>query len=290
MRAARPGGSTLRNAGVVDAGETSSSVNAGALGSSILGVRPPRRVVGDIYARSEGNAFFTDYALPTGLTSLLLSRTRQLSGIAQQILAVLAVAARPLDEAGVALLCQRSGREVREALRDLRAQWLLRRPDAAGRHQLRHALLGEAVSGELLPSERAELHARVADAMVDWHDPSLAAHVAGHLAAAGRPAEELRWRVRAGRHADAVFAAAEAAQQWQRALALSADAPINQVVEGMSLAELYGAAEDALALTGGNDPHATTSGRLRSLAAGRSAAGSPGWQNRRRGRVADRGA
>jgi DNA-binding CsgD family transcriptional regulator len=230
----------------------------------LLGARPPRKLVGDIYARSEGNAFFTeqlvaasatrqDHALPAGLTSLLLSRTGQVTGIAREILAVLAVAARPLDEASVALLSQRPDREVREALRDLLARRLLRRPDATGRHQLRHALLGEAISGELLPSERAELHARVADTLADWNDPSLAAQIAAHLAAAGRPGDELRWRVRAGRHADAVFASSEAAQQWQRAVALSADAPITHVVEGMSLADLYRAAEDALDLSGGSE-------------------------------------
>ena len=100
-----------------------------------------------------------------------------------------AVAVRSLDEATVALLCQRPDREVRPALRELRAQWL--------------------------PSERAELHFRVADTMV--------------------------------------FASAEAAQHWQWAIALSADAPIGQLVEGMTLAELYGAAEDALALSGGSN-------------------------------------
>jgi DNA-binding CsgD family transcriptional regulator len=230
----------------------------------LLGARPPRQLAADIYVRSEGNAFFTeqlvaarasggDHLLPAGLTSLLLARTGQVTGIAREILAVLAVAARPLDEPTVVLLCQRPARAVREALRDLRAQWLLRRPDAAGRHQLRHALLGEAISGELLPGERAELHARIADTLADWHDPSLAGAIAAHLVAAGRLADELRWRVIAGRHADAVFASAEAAQHWQRAIALSADAPSTHVVEGMTLAELYGAAQDALLVSGSGD-------------------------------------
>ena len=44
-----------------------------------------------------------------------------------------------------------------------------------------------------------------------------------------------------------MFAPSDAAQHRQRAIALSAGAPIGKVVEGMSLAKLYGAAEDALA-------------------------------------------
>jgi DNA-binding CsgD family transcriptional regulator len=246
----------------------------------LLGAPPPRRLVADTYARTEGNAFFTeqllaartsgeDHPLPIGLTSLLLSRTGQVTGIAREILAVLAVAARPLDEATVARLCQRSDQDAREALRDLLAQELLRRPDTAGRHQLRHALLGEAISGELLPSERAELHARVADALAAEHDPSRAAQIAEHLAAAGRPEDELRWRIRAGRCADAVFASAEAARQWQRAVALSADAPITLNVEGMSLADLYWAAEDAMLLSGDHDAAGTLAEEaLRRLAGG----------------------
>ena len=231
----------------------------------LIGERPSRRFVADTYARSEGNAFFTEQlvaagsldgeggALPAGLTSLLLSRTGQVTGIARDVLAVLAVAARPLNEAAVARLCERPNREVRGALRDLLARRLLRRPDPAGRHQLRHALLAEAVSGDLLPGERGELHARVAQMMADWNDPAVAAQIAEHLAAAERPADELHWRVIAGRRADAVFASKEAADHWQRALDVCIGASITQVVEGMSLAELYGAAEDALVLSGNEE-------------------------------------
>jgi hypothetical protein len=109
----------------------------------LLGARPPRRLVADTFARSESNAFFTeqlvaasatgeDHELPAGLTSLLLSRTGHVTGTGREILAVLAVAARPLNEPTLALLCQRPVRDVRDALRDLRARWLLRRPDDAG--------------------------------------------------------------------------------------------------------------------------------------------------------------
>jgi DNA-binding CsgD family transcriptional regulator len=242
-----------------------SEVETGEQIELLLGKRPSRTFVAGIYARSEGNAFFTeqlvaagttereDRALPAGLTSLLLARTGQVTGTAQEVLAALAVAARPLDEASVARMCGRPDREVREALRDLLSRWLLRRPDRAGRHQLRHALLAEAISRELLPSEQRQLHAQVADLMADWNNASLAAQIAEHYAAADRPVDELRWRVLAGRHANAVYAFSEAAEHWQRAVALCAGAPITLVVEGMSLAELYGAVEDALELSGNEE-------------------------------------
>jgi hypothetical protein len=124
-------------------------------------------------------------------------------------------------------------RRLREVLRDLQARRLLRRlPDRAGRHQLRHALLAEAISGELLSSERCELHGWVAKLMAGWNHPGVATHIAEHFAAARREAEELRWRVIAGRQVDAVYAPAEAASHWQRAVALSASAPITRLVEG----------------------------------------------------------
>jgi DNA-binding CsgD family transcriptional regulator len=231
----------------------------------LLGQQPSRKLAADIYARSEGNPFFTeqlvaartgdqdDAALPTGLRSLLISRTGRVTGTAREVLAVLAVAARPLDEASVARVCARPQPDVRDALRDLLARRLLRRPDRTGVHQLRHALLAEAISGELLPGERRELHARVAALLTDRNDPSLAAQIAEHYAGADRAADELRWRVIAGRHADAVYAPNEAAGQWQRAIALSAGAPIDLAVEGLTLAELYGAAEDALELSGNTE-------------------------------------
>jgi len=53
------------------------------------------------------------------------------------------------------------------------------------------------VAAGLLPGERAVLHERAARALASAGDPALAAEVAGHWQAAGRPAEELPARVAA---------------------------------------------------------------------------------------------
>jgi hypothetical protein len=137
----------------------------------LLGPRPSPMLIDDTYARSDGNAFFTEQivaaasadgtpgVLPASLTALLLSRIAQVDDAGRDVLAALAVAGRPLDESALVRLCDRPDHEVRQALRDLRTRRLLQRPDAAGRH---HALLGEAIHDDLLPSEQRELHGRVA--------------------------------------------------------------------------------------------------------------------------------
>jgi tetratricopeptide (TPR) repeat protein len=226
----------------------------------LLGRPAPPALTHAIFSRSEGNAFFTEQlvaageeggaGLPPGLTSLLLSRFDQLRGVPREVLVALAVAARALDERALGELCSRPVPLIQDALRELLAARLLRRADAAGRYQLRHALLAEAVDTELLAGERAELHARVAAVLAATDDPAVSAEVAEHFAGAGRRADELRWRVIAARHADSVFASAEAARHWQRAIVLSVDAPLVAPIQGMLLAQVYGAAEDALTLAG----------------------------------------
>lgn len=215
----------------------------------LVGERPAPSFVEATFRRSEGNAFFTeqlvwsaeqgDAALPAGLTSLLLSRTAEVTGAARDVLEALAVAGRPLDEPALAQICARDEPELRDALRDLVSQRLLRAPDAAGRHQLRHALLAEALSRDMLPGARRDLHRKVADMMASCDDRAAAAQIAEHLAAAARPDDELRWRVIAAQAAEAVFAASEAAGQWRRAVALWDEAADADRAAGIDLAQLY---------------------------------------------------
>jgi tetratricopeptide (TPR) repeat protein len=224
--------------------------------------QPTTSLLEEIYARSGGNPFFTEQlvaalastdvppGLPAGLRELLLDRFDHLERAPRHVLAALAIAERGLDEPALTRVCDTPRDVVRSLLRDLAARRLLRRPDAAGRHLLRHALLGDVVADTLLPSERAEMHCRIADLMAGWSEPELAADIAEHYARAGMTGEELRWRVAAGQRADAVYAPVEAARHWLRVVRLSESHSVNDRVDGLSLAAVYGAAVDALAAAG----------------------------------------
>jgi DNA-binding CsgD family transcriptional regulator len=215
----------------------------------LLGERPAQSFVGPTFRRSEGNAFFTeqlvwsaeqgDAALPAGLTSLLLSRTAAVTGAARDVLEALAVAGRPLDEPELAQVCARDEPELRDVLRDLLSRRLLRAPDAAGRHELRHALLAEAVSRDMLPGARRNLHLEFATMMAGRAGRASAAQIAEHLTAAARPDDELHWRVIAAQEAETVFAAREAAAQWRRAVALWDEAADADRAAGIDIAQMY---------------------------------------------------
>ena len=119
------------------------------------------------------------------------------------MLAGLAVAGRSLAEDLLAAVTGLEAEAVRRGLRELAAARLLAEDTSGGGHRPRHALLGEAVAAGLLPGERVVLHERTAQALAG--DQALAAEVAGHWQAAGRPAEELPARVAAADAAERVF-------------------------------------------------------------------------------------
>ena len=201
------------------------------------------RVVDELYARAEGSPFFTEQlvaaglagetgrglrvpaGLPARLAELLAVRTGRCAGDARAVLAGLAVAVRPVAEDVLGAVTGLEVEAVRRGLRELAAARLLAEDAAGGGHRLRHALLAEAVAGGLLPGERAVLHERAARALASAGDPALAAEVAGHWQAAGRPAEELPARVAAAESAERVFGYAQAAAHWQRAIELGQAQP-----------------------------------------------------------------
>ena len=131
----------------------------------------------------------------------------------------MAVASRPLGEDLLGAVTGLGAEAVRGGLRELAEARLLAEDTLGGGHRPRHALLAEAVTGGLLPGERAALHERTARALAGG-DGKLAAEVAGHWQAADRPAEELPARVSAAEAAERVFGYAEAAVHWQRAIEL----------------------------------------------------------------------
>src|SRR5271165_1445629 len=228
------------------------------------------QVIDYLYARAEGNAFFTEQlvaaalagqagaggglqvpaGLPARLAELLAARAGRCAGDARAVLAGLAVAGRSLGEDLLAAVTGLETETVRRGLRELAAARLLAEDTSDGGHRPRHALLGEAVATGLLPGERAVLHERAARALSATGDRALAAEVAGHWRAADRPAEELPARIVAAQDAERVCGCAEAAVHWQRAIELGLAQPDAAAAAEIDVPRLYVQAIDALYRTG----------------------------------------
>ena len=126
---------------------------------------------------------------------------------------------------------------MRESLRRAVEHGVLVAEQATGSFRFRHALLAEAIYATILPGEREELHARLAEELARSGAAS-PAELAPHWAAAGRSAEALAASVEAARQAEAVFGLAEAHAHLERALALWPAVPDAAELAGLDLAEL----------------------------------------------------
>jgi DNA-binding CsgD family transcriptional regulator/tetratricopeptide (TPR) repeat protein len=240
----------------------------GQLAAALAGGPAPTQVIDELYARAEGNPFFTEQlvaaglpgaydsgsgvatGLPDRLAELLTARAGRCAGDARAVLAGLAVAGRPLAEDMLGRVTGLNAETVRGGLRELAAARLLAEDPIGAAHRPRHALLAEAVSGGLLPGERAALHEQTARALAAAGNPTLAAEVAGHWQAAGNPAEELPARMAAAETAERVFGYAEAAEHWQRAIELCRTQPGAAEAAGVGLPRIYVRAIDALRWSG----------------------------------------
>ena len=228
---------------------------------AVAGQPVPPSVVDRILARSEGNAFFAeelvaagairaDIALPDALADVLLGRIEALSELAQEVLKVAAVAGRRV---GHQLLVAASGRpeaEVERGLRDAIAGQVLVASAATESYRFRHALLQEAVYGDLLPGERTRLHATYARLLAAGDpggaDPSAsAAELAWHCLASHDLPGGLAALVRAAGHAASVFAPSEAYRHLTQALELWPRVPDAAAVAGVDRFEVLVRAGEA---------------------------------------------
>ena len=243
---------------------------AAQLIAALVGAEPPGEFADDLFARAEGNPFFTEQLVATSMTGpaggvlrppdllperlaeLLTARASGCGSAGRAVLAGLAVAGRPLTEALLSEVAGLDSEAVREGLRELVAR-LLAASTSDGAYRPRHALLAEAVAAGLLAGERMVLHERTARALATAGDEMLAAEVARHWAAAGNAAEELPARVAAAGTAERVFGYAEAAVHLQRAIELCQAAPDfagAARASRVTLPQLYVRAIDALERSG----------------------------------------
>jgi DNA-binding CsgD family transcriptional regulator/tetratricopeptide (TPR) repeat protein len=236
----------------------------------ILGAAPPPDLVDALFGRSEGNPFFTEEllaavqagtgALPPTLRDLLRGRVQALPDHAQQVLRVAAVAGRWVPHRLLASMADLDDRELAEALRVMVAhQLLVTRPGEDG-YQFRHALLREVVDADLLPGERARLHADYARTLTNQPEladaaPAVAAaELAVHWDAAGEPAQALPARIEAGVAAERAHAFAEAVRHFERALVLWDRVPDPGRPAGLDRVDLLARTADATAFAGAAQP------------------------------------
>jgi DNA-binding CsgD family transcriptional regulator/tetratricopeptide (TPR) repeat protein len=236
----RRSGATVLELGPLDRDELAALLAARAHGPV------PAALATAIATRSEGNPFLAEELLaasgdpsgelPRGLRELLLQRAARLDRRSQALLRVAAAAGR---EVPYPLLCAVSGlpeRDVRESLRRAVEGGVLVADRASGSVRFRHALFAEAIDTTILPGEREELHARLAEELTAAG--AAAAELAPHWAAAGRGGEALSASVEAAREAEAVFGLAEAHAHLERALSLWDAPPDASRLAGLSLDEL----------------------------------------------------
>jgi DNA-binding CsgD family transcriptional regulator len=188
--------------------------------------------------------------LPRGLRDLLLARVAGLDPQARGVLRLAAAAGRdagyPLLRAVVAL----PEPELRESLRRAVEHGVLVVAQAKGGFRFRHALLAEAVYATVLPGEREELHARLAEELAR-SGAATPAELAPHWAAAGRAKEGLVASLQAARQAEEVFGLSEAHAHLERALRLWAAVPDASELVGQRLDELCAWTAELASQTGG---------------------------------------
>jgi predicted ATPase len=205
--------------------------------TGILGAAPDDGLLERIYDRSQGNAFFAEElvaagqqddgrGLPPRLENVVLTRIQVLPDDTQAVLRIAAAASRPVEHGLLAVVAQLPEVELLGALRAAVAHQVLV-PDAVSEtYAFRHALTEEALYGQLLPGERARLHAAFARAISEHPDlvgsnpAAKSARLAYHWVRAHDPVHALPATIQAGLQAQAAYAFADAQQHFETALEL----------------------------------------------------------------------
>ncbi len=215
------------------------------MAQTVLGIAlmPPTAFIDQLYARAEGNPFFTEEILrslpgdehieradlripdrlPVSVTRLLENRIKRLPEKAVRALASAAVLGRRFDEATLAKVGHISERVLRKSLHDAVDVHLIRDAGDGRTFEFQHALVREAAERILLSSERKELHQRIAEELATRRNPAAEpAAIAYHYGQAGLSEQLGHHAVAAADDAWRTGAPMEAARWYEQALAAAA--------------------------------------------------------------------
>jgi DNA-binding CsgD family transcriptional regulator/tetratricopeptide (TPR) repeat protein len=233
--------------------------------SAILGAEASDDLADRLFERSEGNPLYTEellaasaggcQELPETLRDLLVARVERLPPTAQEVVRIVSVE-HPMRHSLLAALSPLDEIELLQGLREAVANQVLVTGSGES-YAFRHALVGEAVYGDLLPGERSALHARLAEAVDARHElmgDSPAAAVAGILACHWNAAHDvpraLGASVAAGLASKRVLAFSEAQRHFERALELWDRVPDAEERAGIDKADVLRHAAAAAANAG----------------------------------------
>lgn len=207
---------------------------------ALVGERVDAAAVDRILSRSEGNAFFSEelvaagaiseeVVLPEALADVLRDRIDGLSESAQELLKLASVAGRRVSHRLLAAAASHPEAELEVGLREAIAGQVMVADPMAETYRFRHALLQEAVYGDLLPGERRHhgTYARL------FAESGYAAELAHHCLAGHDLPGALAAMVRAATEATSVSAPAEALGHLTRALEIWEHVPDAAVVAGI---------------------------------------------------------
>ena len=196
------------------------------------------RDVAWIVEHADGNAFFAEElvratrassrpadsavaGVPEDLADLLLVRLDELDDAARLVVRAAACAGRRVSHALLAAVVALPPEELEQGLREAVDSHVLVRVGDDG-YAFRHALLAEAVHGDLLPGERVRLHAGYVEALAGGSVEATAAELATHARAAHDADTAIRAGTQAGEEAMAVGGPDDAAEHFGAVLDLLA--------------------------------------------------------------------
>jgi DNA-binding CsgD family transcriptional regulator len=238
--------------------------------TGILGETPTAELVDEVFERAQGNPFYTEELLaasasglggqlPPTLRDTLMARIETLPDSTQHVLRVAAAAGHWVEHDLLAAVADLPEADLFDALRQAISAYVLVVDNEREAYAFRHALVQEAVYGDLLPGERSRLHAAYATTLAERVRPeecgqaSAAAELAHHWYAAHNLERALPAAVTAGLAAAKVYAYAEAQRQFERALELWDQVPAAHGGLGLDHVDLLARAAQASFRVGGSE-------------------------------------
>ncbi|MEO5843053.1 MAG: AAA family ATPase [Acidimicrobiales bacterium] len=229
---------------------------------NLIGKPAPAGLIDAVVARGEGNPFFTEelvsahlagQAIPAVLSDLVAGDLAELDDDSRWALGVIAAIGHDTDHGLLLQVAEIDEGRLEGAMRAaIDAQLVVVDRDNDS-YRFRHALIGEVVYAELLPSERARLHGRIAAVLAEQAPQVLAradraGELAFHLDRAGNQREAFGALLAAADAAETVAPAA-AVRHLERAFELW-DSVGDAATEANRANRLWQAAEMASATVG----------------------------------------